>query len=48
MQPTNKIYVQKMYIVHLCAQEFTIIMITSKCLPELAWNFESGNYIGKK
>ena len=41
-------YDQKMYIVHLCTQEIKILTITSKCLSELAWNCESGNYIGKK
>ena len=40
-------YEQKMYTVHLCTQELKIFMITSKCLPELAWNFESEYYIGK-
>ena len=31
----------------LCTTEFKIIIITSNCLPELAWNLESEN-IGKK
>ena len=31
-----------MYIVHPFTQELSI-MITSKCSPGLAWNFETGN-----
>ena len=33
---------------YACTQELTVIIIRSKYLPELTWNFESGNYIGKK